>query len=92
MFFIKTKFELNQRLSLTVYEVSADNFETSPNQQTRDEKGHSCERKTQIFLLFSLQAESNMHDLVSEYQQYEAATVEEDEYGEEEGIEEEENA
>ena len=39
-----------------------------------------------------LQAESNMHDLVSEYQQYEAATVEEDEYGEEDGIEEEENA
>ena len=26
-FSIKTKFELNQRLSLTVYEVSAHNFE-----------------------------------------------------------------
>ena len=47
--------------------------------------------KTEIVILISLQAESNMNDLVSEYQQYEAATVDEDEYEEEE-IEDEENA
>ena len=48
--------------------------------------------KVIIVILTSLQAESNMNDLVSEYQQYEAATVDEDEYEEEEEIEDEENA
>ena len=48
--------------------------------------------KTEIVILISLQAESNMNDLVSEYQQYEAATVDEDGYEEEEEIEDEENA
>jgi tubulin beta len=36
------------------------------------------------------EAESNMNDLVAEYQQYQDATADEDEYGEEEGEEEEE--
>ncbi|KAI5383857.1 hypothetical protein KIW84_071007 [Lathyrus oleraceus] len=34
------------------------------------------------------EAESNMNDLVAEYQQYQDATADEDEYGEEEGDEE----
>ena len=38
-----------------------------------------CRLVTLIFLLFSpVQAESNMNDLVSEYQQYQDATAEDD--------------
>ena len=37
-----------------------------------------------LYFLFFIQAESNMSDLVSEYQQYQDATVEDDEFDEEE--------
>ena len=48
-----------------------------------------------VVLPLSVQAESNMNDLVSEYQQYQEATIEEDEEEgeyEEEGEGEEEEA
>ena len=41
-----------------------------------------------IFLNFYQQAESNMNDLVSEYQQYQDATVDEEEFDDEEEAEE----
>ena len=43
-----------------------------------------------LSLLFVFQAESNMNDLVSEYQQYQEATADDEgEFDEEEGEEEE---
>ena len=41
-----------------------------------------------IFFFFYQQAESNMNDLVSEYQQYQDATVDEGEFDDEEEEEE----
>ena len=42
-----------------------------------------------LYICFVQQAESNMNDLVSEYQQYQDATVDEEEFDDEEETEDE---